>query len=434
MTTERAPRLMGFWMCAALVVGNLIGSGIFLLPASLAALGRNAVSGWIISACGAMALALVFARLSRAHPVAGGPYAFTRLAFGEFPALVVAWGYWVSVWVGNAAIAAGAVAYLSMLIPWVGRTQATSAAATLGAVWLFTYLNCLGVRTMGKIQVVTTVMKLLPLAAMGLLALIFLPGHARPMAPAPLTWGATGTATILTLWAMIGLESATIPADRIRDPRRNVPRATLIATGLTALVCALACTVVMVLVPAGSLAVSNAPFADAARILWGGRAATLITVFAAVSGFGALNGWIFLQGELPRTMAREGVFPAIFARESRRQVPVLGHVITSGLVTVLVLLNFHQSLVDIFTFMVLLATTTTLVAYLVCSLAVLQLLRRRAMGEGNTDLPWLAPVGVLGAAYSLWAIAGAGPRAVLWGFALLLLAVPIWFGMRRVST
>lgn len=426
MTARPDARQLGFWMCAALVVGNTIGSGVFMLPASLAPYGLDSVAGWLFTAAGAILLAVVFAELSRAFPRDGGPYVYTRAAFGELAAFVVAWGYWVAIWVGNAAIATGSVSYLSALVPWIARTPGAPPLVTVFFVWLLTLVNCYGVRAAGWVQAVTTVMKLLPLLAVAFLGVFLvradlLAAHAS----VPLTLGGTTAAATLTLWAMLGLESATVPADKVRDPERTIPRATLWGTVLTALVCALACSIVLLMVPAAQLASSNAPFAEAARAFWGDRSATLVTLFAAVSGLGALNGWILLHGELPYAMARDGVFPRVFAHESPRHTPTFALVTTSGLVTVLVLLNYQGSTVEVFTFMILLATSSNLVTYLVCCLALLTLMRRGQLGGARRGTPGLAAAGLLGGAYSLWAISGAGRSAILWGLVLLLAALPV---------
>jgi APA family basic amino acid/polyamine antiporter len=427
-------RQLGFWMCAALVVGNTIGSGVFMLPASLAPYGLNSVAAWLLTATGAILLAVVFAELSRAFPKDGGPYVYTRAAFGELAGFVVAWGYWVSVWVGNAAIATGSVSYLSALVPWIAKTPGAPPLVTLFFVWLLTLVNCYGVRSAGWVQAVTTVMKLLPLLAVAFLGVFFVRMDVVAQhAGVPLTLGGTTAAATLTLWAMLGLESATVPADKVKDPERTIPRATLLGTVLTAFICAFACSIVLVTIPPSQLAASSAPFAEAARAFWGERSATLVTVFAAISGFGALNGWILLQGELPYAMARDGVFPKVFARESPRHTPVVALVSTSVLVTFLVLANFHGSTVEVFTFMILLATSATLVAYLVCSLALLTLLRRGQLGGSRRGTPWLAGAGLLGSAYSLWAISGAGRSAILWGLVLLLAALPVYGLMRSAK-
>jgi basic amino acid/polyamine antiporter, APA family len=420
-------------MCVALVVGNMIGSGVFMLPASLAPYGVDSLTGWLFTAAGAMVLAVVFAALARAVPGSGGPYVYTRAAFGEVGAFVVAWGYWVAVWVGNAAIATGGVSYVSALFPSVARVPGASAVVTLAAIWVLTYVNCRGVRTAGWVQAITTVVKLLPLLAVALLGLWFVRQDLlAEYASAPITLSGTTAAATLTLWAMLGLESATVPAEKVEDAERTVPRATLIGTVLTALVCALACTVVLLIVPRSELAASNAPFADAARAFWGEGSAVLVALFGAVSTFGALNGWILVQGEVPYAMARDGVFPRLFARQSRRGAPVFALVSTSALVSLLVVMNFRRGLVDVFTFMILLATSANLVAYLLCALALLRLQQQGRLGNARRGTPGLAAAGVLGAAYSLWAIFGAGRDAILWGVVLLLAGLP-FYGLMRLA-
>jgi APA family basic amino acid/polyamine antiporter len=421
---------LGFWMATALVVGNIIGSGVYLVPASLAPYGRNSLSAWLFTATGAVLLAFVFAALSRELPAEGGLYAYTRTAFGDLAGFVVAWGYWISVWVGNAAIATGAVSYSSVFAPSIASVPGASALVTVAVVWLLTLVNCMGVRAAGWVQAVTTVLKLMPLVAVAIVGLFFVRGDLiTAHSGVPLSLDGTTAAATLTLWALLGLESATVPADKVQDPARTIPRATLLGTIVSAVVCAVSCSIVLVLVPPSRLASSNAPFADAAEVLFGPGTGTLVALFAAVSAYGALNGWILLQGELPSAMARDGLFPRPFGRLSRRGAPVVALVSTSVLVSVLVLMNFQRSMVEVFTFMILLSTTASLVAYLSCSLALLTLMGRgRVSGRRPA---WLAVAGVLGALYSLWAIAGAGQSAMLWGAVLILVAVPVYWLMRR---
>lgn len=431
MKFNPTPRLFGFWMCCALVVGNMIGSGIFMLPVALAPYGLNSVLAWLFTASGAVTLAVVFARLSRAFPRSGGPYAYTHAAFGAFPAFLVAWGYWISIWVGNAAIATGAVSYLTPLFPWVGNAPGRSATVTLIVLWMLTLVNCYGVRAVGWVQNLTTLMKLVPLLAVAGLGIWFVRGT-QLAAAVPLSIGGTTAAATLTLWALLGLESATVPADRVQDPARTIPRATMVGTITTSVICLAACSVVLLLLPAEQLASSNAPFADVARRLWGERPAQFVAVFAAVSGFGALNGWILLQAELPRAMAIAGVFPRIFARESPRQTPTFALIFTSVLVSILVIMNFQTSMARIFTFMILLSTTACLIMYLLCSLALLTLMWKGRLEGARRGTASLAVVGVAATLYSLWTIVGAGREAALWAAVLLVLGVPV-FALSRGS-
>ena len=434
MKKTSSPRKLGFWMAVALVTGNMIGSGVFLLPASLAPYGLNSLIAWLFTAAGGIGLALVFSRLSRAFPHGSGPYAYTRNAFGPMPAFLVAWSYWISCWVGNAALATAGVSYLEPFIPRIGTTPQVSAALVLAFLWLFTAVNCRGVRAAGWVQAVTTVLKILPLLAIAAVGLrTITPASLSASAAVPFSFGAVTASATLTIWALLGLESATIPSGKVEDPARTIPRATMLGTVLTTVVYIVVCTTVLILVPAARLASSNAPLADVARMFWGETGATLVALAAAVSAFGALNGWILIQGEVPHALARDGIFPKLFAQASRADAPVFALVFGSALVTVLVLLNASQATVRVFTFMVLLSTSAALVVYLVCCLALLRLWRLGKLGEARRGTFGLAVVGALAGLYSLWAIAGVGREAAAWGAVLFALGVPVYWLMRRAG-
>jgi basic amino acid/polyamine antiporter, APA family len=313
-------RPMGFWMALALVMGSMIGSGVFLLPASLAPLGWNSVAGWLITVAGALCVATVFGRLSTAIPKAGGPYAYTRAAFGDGAGFAIAWAYWISMWVGNAAIATGAVSYLSQIFPVVGR-HGISTAVTIAIIWAFTLINISGTKLAGQVQIVWTIVKLLPLVAViGLAAYVLADKGASvisPFAAQDLSVSAISTATILTLWAMLGLETATVPADKVENPERNISRATLLGTGGAGLIYIFVCSAVVLMMPAALTAASPAPFALFVETYGGAQAGTAIAAFGAISALGALNGWVMCQGELPAAMARDGLFPAFLGKAAR---------------------------------------------------------------------------------------------------------------------
>ena len=195
---DDAPAI-GFWTAVALVMGNMIGSGVFLLPASLAPYGGISLVGWIVSAGGSVLLALVFARLAAANPAAGGPYAYTRAAFGDLPGFLVAWGYWISAWSTNAALAVAFVGYLDPFVPALVRSPASAAILAIATVWLLTVVNLRSVRSAGQVQVVTTVLKILPLILIGMGGLLFLDRSHFAVAessPAAFARGVTTTATL----------------------------------------------------------------------------------------------------------------------------------------------------------------------------------------------------------------------------------------------
>lgn len=413
-------------MVVALVMGNMIGSGVFMLPASLAAYGGLSIAGWLFSAAGATCLALVFARLTALEPAAGGPYAFTRRAFGDLPAFLVAWGYWISVWSTTAALAVAGVGYLDPFFPTLVRTPAFAAALAIGSVWIFTMLNIISVRRVGHAQVVTTIVKVAPLVLVGLGGL----WHFAPEAftvtaagPREAAAGVTAAAT-LTLFAFLGLECATIPSDAIAHPARTIPRATIVGTFLTAGVYIVSTIGVMSLVPGPQLATTTAPFADAAAGLFGPMAGKLVAFAAAVSCFGALNGWTLIVGQLPLAVARDGLFPPTFARVTANGTPAAGMIIAGVITSLLVGFNFTRGLVDLFTFIILLSTLATLVPYAFCSLAAFRL-GRASMTHGFRIVAGLA------FAYALWAIGGAGQEAVYWGFLLLMSGLPVFVWITR---
>ncbi len=422
---------LGFWMAVALVIGNMIGSGVFLLPASLAAFGGLSLVGWLVSAAGATCLALVFARLARVAPASGGPYAYTRKAFGDLAGFLVAWGYWISCWSTTAALAVAGVGYLDPFFPTLVRTPALAASLAIGMVWLLTLINIAGVRRAGQVQVVTTVLKVMPLALVGIGGLFFFaPDHFAITASS--TGDAAGQVTrvaTLTLWAFLGLECATIPAGNIADPVRTIPRATVVGTLLAAGIYIVSTVGVMSLVPPATLAATTAPFADAARVLFGNTAAGLVALGAAISCFGALNGWTLVVGQLPLAVARDGLFPRVFTRVSPRGTPVAGMLIAGVLSSALIAANYTRGLVELFTFIILLATLATLVPYVFSALAVFRIqdpaLRGSRMPAGVRAIAGLA------FAYALWAIGGAGAETVYWGFLLLIGGLPVFVWVTR---
>jgi APA family basic amino acid/polyamine antiporter len=424
---------LGLWSCIALVTGNMIGSGIFLLPSSLAPFGTLAIAGWVVTAGGAICLALVFSRLTPMIPKAGGPYAYTREAYGDFAGFWVAWGYWIALWTGNAAIAVAFGSYLRVFIPAFEGNTVLCGAAAIGAVWVLTFVNAMGIRRAGMLQIVTVILKLAPLLAIGTIGLLWLkPANFSPAVPPGMNPVAGISAVMtLTLWAFLGMESATIPADSVREPAKTIPRATLIGTLLSSCVYIVSTVAVMGVMPREMLATSQAPFADAARMMWGDAGYYLVGFGAIVSCFGVLNGWMLLAGQFPAAAARDGMFPSWFGRISSRGVPAFATAIAATLITVMLLFNYSgaPTLVSVFNFAILLATLSTLIPYAFCSLA--EVLMRRVRGERNKMKLRHHVIAGVAFLYSAWAIYGAGAQTVLLGFMLLLAGIPIYVWLRR---
>ncbi|HEX5488541.1 MAG TPA: amino acid permease [Rhodanobacteraceae bacterium] len=421
-------RQIGLATATALVLGNMIGSGVFLLPASLAPYGGYSLVGWVISAVGALLLAGVFFRLAKREPRAGGPYAYSREAFGNCVGFLVAWVYWIALVGGNATIAVAFASYMSAFVPALGAHPLYGALTAMAAVWVLIAVNIAGIRSAGRLQLATTVLKILPLVALALFGFtrfdpqLLAPG---PHAGSPL--GAINICVAATLFAFIGVECATIPAGHVREPGKTIPRATLLGTAIAA-VLYIACTaVVMGLLPASELAQSQAPFADAGRLLWGAWASWLIAGAAAISCFGALNGWTLIAGQFPQAVAKDGLFPRFFARESGRGTPVPALLVAGVINSLMVLANYSRGMVAMFTFMVLLTTLGNVVCYLFCTIADVVLARRSGRPLRARNL--LLAVAAFG--FCLWAVVGAGKDAVFWNLVLLSLGLPLYAWQAR---
>ncbi len=428
-TDKQEKKSIGLWISTALVSGNMIGSGVFLLPAALAFYGGISLFGWLFSTLGAILLALVFSYLSKRKPMIGGPYIYTRDQFGPLAGFLVAWGYWISIWVGNAAISTAAVGYLGSLFPVIRGHNELSALTAILFIWFFTWVNTHGIRTVGKVQLVTTIIKIAPLIIIGSLGFLFFnPGHFHPL---NLSGESNATAiqatAALTIWAFLGLESATIPADKVRAAVRTIPRATILGTLIAALVYISSTTAVMGILDPGQLGTSEAPFSDALTGIWGSRAGMATAVFAIISCLGALNGWILLQGQIPLAAASDALFPPIFERVSKKGTPVLGILISSILATILIITNYTKGLVGMFTFVIMLASLATLIPYFFSSLAQIKYLIK---DKKNTPVRAFLPqvvIAILAALFSVWVIGGLGFKVLLWGLGLLLLGLPFYY-------
>lgn len=446
-TTGTRPKLkreMGLWAATAMVVGNMIGSGVFLLPASLAGVaivyGSGALLAWVITGTGAMLLAAVFATLGRTYPKTGGPYVYARRAFGDFVGFQTAWGYWIAAWVGNAAIATAFVGYLTVLWPSLGDSALGMALVAVGAVWLLTFINILGVREGAWVQLTTTVLKFVPLALIAVIGLFYVKAdHFTPFLPSGAGGGRTAITFLqgvtvaigFTLWAFIGLESATVPAEEVKDPERTIPRATILGTGVTTLIYIAATVAVVGIVPLAALQDSNAPFAVAAQTIFGGSWGKVIGLVGAVSAFGALNGWILLTARVSLAAADDGLFPRTFGIvHGRRRTPVYGLVAAAALVTGLTFMNYTSSLVDQFNFIVLLATLTTVVPYAFAAAAELALFVKEPARFTGRKMLRDSIIAALGFGYAIWAMYATGSESIAKGYILLMAGVPVYLYMR----
>ncbi|MFZ4069459.1 MAG: APC family permease [Caulobacterales bacterium] len=412
---------LGFWTCWSLTVGIMIGSGVFTLPAVLAPFGLLSFGGWLVTGVGSILLALVFARLAQRTPRSGGPYAYARDAFGDLPGFLIAWGYWASYWIAIAAIALAFVGYLPVFFPTLKDSVAGQIAAGLALIWGLTLVNVFGLREAGLAQIALTFLKIAPL----LIVIALGASHGAVANLPPLNprgddvLGAIAATALLTMWAFSGLEAGALPAGDVKDAQRTIPRALVIGTVSVTILYLAATAAVMLLVPAATLAQSTSPFADAAAVVFGPAGAMLIAAGALISTAGALNGCIFVAGQMPMAVALDRLAPAFLAKTNRGGAPQTALLLAAGLASLLLVANFTRGLTGAFAFLLMMSTATVLVALLAGALA-------EARWSWRDAKAW-AVLAAIAALYCVFTIIGASLEVLGWGLVLIALGAPVYF-------
>jgi APA family basic amino acid/polyamine antiporter len=435
---SRHARRFGLPIATALVMGNIIGGGIFLLPASVAPYGTVSLVAFGVLTVGAIALALVFGRLAHRHPQTGGPYVYAREAFGDFAGFLAAWSYWITTWVSNAALAVAAVGYLDVLLPIRGSTFWTIVAA-LACQVLPALANLAGSRYVGAVQLVSTVLKFAPLLLVAVGGLFFFKadnlGPFQATGDSPL--GAVSASAAILLFSYLGVESASVSAGEVRDPQRNVGRATVLGTGLAALLYLLGTVSVFGTVAHDKLVDSTAPFSDAVDAMFGGTwGGTAVAVAALVSMVGALNGWTLLSAQTPYAAAKDGLFPAAFGHK-KRGIPTFGVLVAVTLAGLLTIYNYTAGSSGVFETLVLVTTFTATVPYLLATAAQIYFL---LSGQGHrvrgSRLARDMVLAVAAFGFSMWLVGGAGYAAVYQGVLFLFAGVLVyaWMAARKKRT
>jgi len=421
---DTSEKTLGFWSCWALLVGIMIGSGIFLLPAVLAPYGLLSFAGWALTASGSLLLALIIARLSSRTDRSGGVYVFAHEAFGELPGFLMGWGYWASYWISIPAVAIGFVAYLGVFFPGLEQSPASQAAVALALIWTLTLINMNSLKGASASQVLMTLLKIIPLILILILGIVSGDGENFPTtSPADVSFTrGLATTALLTMWAFSGLEAASIPAADVKDPRRTIARATIFGVVTVAFIYIGSTIAVMRLVPPEVLIQSTSPFADAAKHLgsWGPY---FIGVGVLISAAGALNGIIFIAGQMPMALAIDGLAPKVLATRGEHGAPYMSLLLGSGLGSILLLTNYTKGLVGAYTFLVMMGTLCVLVPMLVSVAADMKY-------SWCSEKVWLL-VGLLAALYSIFAILGSGMEVLGWGTLMFLLGLPVYFLIKR---
>ncbi|MDT5386793.1 MAG: basic amino acid/polyamine antiporter, family [Mycobacterium sp.] len=417
---------LGLTSATGLVVGSIVGTGVFTMPAVLAGAGTMGILVLAAIAVGATLLALLFGQLTKRVPNSdGGLYAFARHEFGDFAGYLVGWSYWISSWAGNAAIVASWVFYVDALFGLKDPSGLTNWGIALVGLWVPAIVNLVGVHQMAWFQNVTVVLKFLPLLFVGVIGWLFVDNanFGSFNASGGSVYTGIGIAAGVALFSFIGVEAAAITAKRVTNPRVNVGRASLIGTGASALLYVLVTAAVMGLVPRGTLVNTGAPFVDAFQTMFPGSAwaGTFIAAIAVISGIGALNGWTLIVTETSRAIAQDDLFPRPFAWTDRNGTAWFGIVVGTALPSLLMLWRYMSgSGLTVFTYLVNLTVMTVAIAYFFSALAQLTYLvsrRRRVQGWALARDLAVAGTGIL---FSMWVTFAAGYQVVYQGLAVIL--------------
>jgi APA family basic amino acid/polyamine antiporter len=426
-TSASAPDKIGIWPLTSLVTGNLVGSGVYLLPATMAIYGTVSIFGWLAASLGAILLSLVFASLSATQPKTGGPYLYAREAFGDTVGYFICWGYWMLSWISNPALAVAAVGYISVL--YGELSPMTHFGLEILIVVGLTAFNLMGLKVTGWVELYITILKVIPLLILPLIGLFYMDfdNFAHHVNMSGKSFAASlNSATLLAMWCFVGLETGTVPAGQVRNASRTVPQATILGTVIAALVYIMGAIVIMGVLSPDDLLQSKAPYADAAHRIFGGTWGAPVALAAILSCLGTLNGWTIIVGRIPYGAAQDGLFPKIFAHTTTHGTPYWGVLASSVCSIPLLFLSLQSTLMEQFNFIIDVAVTLILLVYAVSVLAYFKLMIR--------DGRWTFTKGALGAgalAFTAWALWAASFKMVMLSLVILVIGIPMRLWMVR---
>ena len=423
-------KIIGFWRGWSIAVGCAVGSGIFMMPTLLAPYGLIGFGGWLIAGAGSVLVALTMSRLVRRIPKTGGPYIHANEGLGHFAGFIIAWTYWIACITAIAGISIAFVSYLGFFIPAISNSALLSLLASLVLVWLIVTLNIFSIESSAKFQVVSTLLKLLPLFFMMFLGLVGFdsnnlpeinPTNANPFI-------LLATVTTLVMWSFVGIETATVPAENFIYSEKTIPKVLIAAVLSVLTIYILVSIAVAAIVPADELMNSSAPFALAATKILGFSGGVIIAFGALISTLGSLNANTLTAGNITFAAARDKLLPSKFLTLSDAGTPIFSFILAGSFVSFLLMLNYTKGLIDAFIFFAMLSTLSTLIAYLFCAMAELKFLKNDDPSKQKNSAIFLTFGTFLYAFFAIW---GAGMEIVFYSFMLILVGMPMYAWMRE---
>jgi putrescine:ornithine antiporter len=424
---ESQRKKMSLLQLTVLVAVNMMGSGIIMLPASMAQVGAISLLSWIVTAVGSMAIAYGFAQAGVLTARSGGMSAYAEEAYGKSGFFIVFYLYFLSLAIGNVAIAISAVGYLARFAPWLAATPIATCIGVIGLIWLTTVANFGGPRVTGRIGAITVWGVILPVAGLSLIGWFWFSGQTFSAAwnPQQLPFLAGVNSSIaLTLWAFLGMESAAQNSDAVENPRRNVPLACMLGTLGAGVIYILSTTVIQGIVPNAELAKSTGPFGLVYSQMFNPTVGAIVMALAALACLGSLLGWQFTIAQTAKSAAEDRMFPALFARVTRSEAPIYGMIVMAIVQSLMALCTISPTLSEQFSALVSLAVVTNVIPYVIALSALIVMMQKA--GVPPTTYRWNVAVALIAMLYSTYAIYASGVQAVLGGTIVMVLGFIIY--------
>ena len=418
---------MNLMQLTFIVAVNMMGSGIIMLPTNMAQVGAISLLSWIVTALGSMAIAYGFAQAGLFNQRAGGMAAYAEDGYGKSGYFQVFFLYFLSLAIGNVAIAISAVGYLAAFIPWLSSTPIATCIGVIALLWLTTVANFGGPSVTGKIGSVTVWGVILPVGALCIIGWFWFSGETFAAAwnPQGLSIGAgMGSSISLTLWAFLGMESAAQNSAAVENPKRDVPLACMFGTLGAAVIYILSTTVIQGIVPNAELADSTGPFGLAYAHMFNPTVGSIIMALAVLACLGSLLGWQFTIAQTGKSAAEERMFPAFFTKVNSMGAPVTGMIVLGVVQTLLALSTISPTLSEQFSALVNLAVVTNVIPYVVALSALMVMMKKAQVAENVYTRNVV--IAVVAMAYSVFALYASGKDAVLGGMLVLGVAYIIW--------
>jgi putrescine:ornithine antiporter len=410
-----------------IVAVNMMGSGIIMLPTNMAKVGAISLLSWVVTALGSMAIAWGFAQAGLFNQREGGMSAYAEDAYGKSGYFIVFFLYFLSLAIGNVAIAISAVGYMAGFFPWLSSTPVATTIGVIGLLWLTTVANFGGPSLTGKIGSVTVWGVILPVGLLSFIGWFWFKGSTFSAAwnPQGLSLGQGMNSSIaLTLWAFLGMESAAQNSSAVENPKRDVPLACMFGTLGAAVIYVLSTTVIQGIVPNEELAKSTGPFGLAYTHMFNPAVGSIVMALAVLACLGSLLGWQFTIAMTAKSASDQRMFPTFFSKLNGMGAPVVGMVVMGVVQSLMALSTASPTLSETFGVLVNLAVVTNVIPYII-ALSALPLMMRR-VGVDQAKYRLNIAVVLVAMLYSTFAIYASGKDAVLGGTLVMAVGFIIW--------